>query len=107
MASRIHDFVIESVLIDIRANCYSMYNIAKRNGVGTSVVQRLFATHMYEIRHRDSGVMGMGKTEPYQTEEQALGGLPTYTASNHEKIKPIREDWKLITYEGTIKTLYK
>lgn len=107
MSSKTHGFVVDSIMSDIRSDSYSMYNIAKRNGVGTSVVQRLFATYMHDIKPLLVYVMDNGKQEAYQTEEEALAGLPTYTATRHEMITPIREDWKLITYEGTIKTLYK
>jgi len=99
MSSKTHGFVVDSIMSDIRLDKYSMYSIAKMNGVSSTVVQRLFATFMYESKPLLVYVMDNGKQEAYQTEEQALEGIPTYTATNHKLIKPIQKGWQLITYE--------
>ena len=98
---------VDTIMSDIRADKYSILNIAKKNNVTAFVVERLFVVHMNECKQKENVLMNNGKQEAYQTEEEALAGLPTYTATHHEMIKPIREDWKLFSDEGTIKTLYK
>ena len=60
---------------------------------------------MYEARHNECTDMGTGKSEPYQTEEQALSS-PYYGSVNRERITQINPNWSLYSDEGTIKTLY-
>jgi len=91
---------VQSINNALRDGKTSMYRIAHNHDVSTSAVQRLSATQKYESKLVKIDVMNKGKDEPYQTEEQALKGLPTYTATNHRLITPIRKDWQLINYES-------
>lgn len=96
---------VDKIMSDIRSDRYGMRTIAERHDVSESFIQQLFRIHMRECRYKEPLPMDEGKNEAYQTEEQALSS-PYYGATNREFITPIQDDWKLITYEGTIKTLY-
>jgi len=85
---------IRAVNKDLATNRYNISEIAKRNDVGYTVALRLHAIFMCRPKTQEVSMMYNGKTEAYQTEDQALS-CPLYNATNKELITPIRKDWKL------------
>ena len=61
-----------------------------------STFYRLFWAHSNSLG-KNPNVTKIGlssKNEPYMTEDESLSS-PFYNATNRERIKPIRADWKL------------